>query len=423
MALQALRYSNMVNFLRRLFIKDFDNVSNENVRAAHGKLAAWFGIISNLVLVAMKLAVAIILGIAAFNASALVDKAFLNFLPVALLADAINNLADMASSIVTLVGFKFAAKPADKEHPFGHERIEYIAGLVVSTIVIVLAVELFRSSIEKVVANSTVAYDLVTIIILAVSVLIKLLQGYFNYGMGKAINSAALKATSLDSLTDSLATFFIMVSGILSYTVGWGFLDGYMGILVSVFVIFSGIKMLRSTANPLIGEAADLSYVDEIVDDVMKHKGILGVHDVLCHSYGPTKMFISFHAEVDQKMNIVDAHDIIDNVEEDVRKKFGVEITIHMDPIAVGDPLVDKLKAEVKDELLSISPDLQFHDFRIVKGPTHTNMIFDIVLPYDEKKKITSSAIYAHLGNRFRHRDTEYKFVIHFDTPFAEKKK
>jgi cation diffusion facilitator family transporter len=418
--IQALNYTNMVNLLRRLFIKNFDDVSNENVRAAHGKLAAWFGIISNLILVAMKLTVAVIIGISAFNASTAEGKTFLTFLPVALVADAINNLSDMASSIVTLVGFKIAAKPADKEHPFGHERIEYIAGLVVSTIVIVLAVELFRSSLEKVIGNVTVDYNVLTIVILAVSVLIKLIQSYFNYGMGKAIDSQALKATSLDSLTDSIATFCIMVSGILALTMGWNFLDGYMGIVVSVFVCYSGIKMLKSTADPLIGEATDYSYVQKIVDEVLKKKGILGVHDVLCHSYGPTKMFISLHAEVDQNMKMVDAHDIIDNVEEDIRKKFGVEITIHMDPIAVGDPEVDALRAEIKDELNSIDPKLTFHDFRIVKGPTHTNIIFDIMMPYDEKA--SEYAIYAHLGDRFQHRGTQYKFVIHFDNSFIDKK-
>ena len=411
----------MIKFLRHLFIKDYDNVANENVRAAHGRLAAWFGIFSNFVLVALKLGIAFYLGSIAFSASTVADKTFLSFLPVALVADAINNLSDMASSIVTLVGFKFAAKPADKEHPFGHERIEYIAGLVVSTIVIILAVELFRSSVDKIVSKATTSYDLLTIIILGVSVLIKLLQGYFNFGMGKAIDSPALKATSLDSLTDSMATFFIMVSGILSLTMKWDFLDGYMGIMVSLFVVYSGIKMIKETADPLIGEAADQEYVNKIVEDVMKHKGILGVHDVLCHSYGPTKMFISLHAEVDQNMKMTDAHDIIDNVEEDVRKKFAVEITIHMDPIAVGDPVVDALRDEVKAELGSISPNLMFHDFRIVQGPTHTNMIFDVVLPYGENLK--PAAIYAHLGDRFGKRDTKYKFVIHFDTPFAEEKK
>jgi len=405
----------MVTFLRKLFIKNYENVNDEHVRMEHGRLAAWFGIISNLILVAMKLTVAFIIAgrLASVSSS---GATILSLLPMALVGDAINNLSDMASSIVTLVGFKISSKPADKEHPFGHERIEYIAGLVVSSIVIILAVELFRDSLEKIIAESRVTYDLITIIILAVSVLIKLLQAYFNYGMGKAINSEALKATALDSTTDSIATFSVMISGILSLYVGWDFLDGYMGIVVALFVLYSGIKMVKSTADPLIGESNNKEIEFEVVHDVLSHKDVKGVHDVIVHSYGPTKYFVSLHAEVDQNMAMVDAHDIIDNIEEEIRHKYHVEITIHMDPIAVGDPEVDKLKAEVKDELRAIAHDLTFHDFRVVKGPTHTNVIFDVVLPYDEK--ITEQLILQRLQDHFSGRPTKYYFVIHFDRPF-----
>jgi cation diffusion facilitator family transporter len=405
----------MVTFLRKLFIKNYENVNDEHVRMEHGRLAAWFGIISNLILVAMKLTVAIIIA-ANLAAVSTTGATVMSLLPMALVGDAINNLSDMASSIVTLVGFKISSKPADKEHPFGHERIEYIAGLVVSSIVIILAVELFRDSLEKIIAGSRVTYDLTTIIILAASVLIKLLQAYFNYGMGKAINSEALKATALDSTTDSIATFSVMISGILSLYVGWDFLDGYMGIVVALFVLYSGIKMVKSTADPLIGESNNKDIEAEVVHDVLSHKDIKGVHDVIVHSYGPTKYFVSLHAEVDQTMAMIDAHDIIDNIEEEIRHKYHVEITIHMDPIAVGDPEVDKLKAEVKDELRAIAHDLAFHDFRVVKGPTHTNVIFDVVLPYDEK--ITEQLILQRLQDHFAGRPTKYYFVIHFDRPF-----
>jgi cation diffusion facilitator family transporter len=405
----------MVTFLRKLFIKNYENVNDEHVRMEHGRLAAWFGIISNLILVAMKLTVAFIIAGRLVSVSSS-GATILSLLPMALVGDAINNLSDMASSIVTLVGFKISSKPADKEHPFGHERIEYIAGLVVSSIVIILAVELFRDSLEKIIAESRVTYDLITIIILAVSVLIKLLQAYFNYGMGKAINSEALKATALDSTTDSIATFSVMISGILSLYVGWDFLDGYMGIVVALFVLYSGIKMVKSTADPLIGESNNKEIESEVVHDVLSHKDVKGVHDVIVHSYGPTKYFVSLHAEVDQNMAMVDAHDIIDNIEEEIRHKYHVEITIHMDPIAVGDPEVDKLKAEVKDELRAIAHDLDFHDFRVVKGPTHTNVIFDVVLPYDEK--ITEQLILQRLQDHFSGRPTKYYFVIHFDRPF-----
>jgi cation diffusion facilitator family transporter len=397
----------MVTWLRKLFVKDYEKVDQERVRAAHGKLAAWFGIITNFLIAGMKLTVAIIL-------AAQDNWVF----PMALIADAVNNFSDMGSSIVTLVGFKMASKPADKEHPFGHERIEYIAGLIVALIVVVLAIELFRDSLTKVIGNTTTNYDIIAIIILGVSVLLKLFQSYVNRGIGKAIDSLPLKATALDSFTDAIATTLIMVSAILSLTMGWNFLDGYMGIAVSLFVAYSGIRMMKETMGPLIGEAQDKDFVNKIVHDVMSHPEIKGVHDVLCHSYGPTKYFVSLHAEVDQNQKLNEIHDVIDNVEEEIKKKYGCDITIHMDPIAVGDPIVDALKAEVGDELKSISAELKFHDFRIVKGPTHTNIIFDVVLPFDQN--ITEPMVRTHLQRRFENRDTQYKFVIHFDRPFTE---
>lgn len=409
LTLNATRFCDMVTFFRKLFIKNYQDVNDEKVRSEHGRLAAIFGIVSNLILVAMKLTMAFI--IAASSVPWV--------LPVALVGDAINNLSDMASSLVTLVGFRISAKPADKEHPFGHERIEYIAGLVVSTIVIVLAIELGRDSITKIINNELVDYTIPTIIVLGVSILIKLLQSYFNYGMGKAISSPALKATSLDSFTDAVATFCITVSAILSLEpLHWNFLDGYMGIVVAAFVCYSGIRMLKDTADPLIGESNNKAIVDEVLTTVKSHPEVLGVHDVLCHSYGPTKYFVSLHVEIDQRMAMIDAHDIIDNIETEVRHKHHVEITIHMDPIAVGDPLTDSIKKEVSEELQSLSPELTFHDFRIVKGKTHTNVIFDVVLPYD--KSVDQKKIMDGLKERFSDHQPEYHFVINFDHSFSE---
>ena len=338
-------------------------------------------------------------------------------LPIALVADAINNIADMASSLVTLVGFKISAKPADKEHPFGHERLEYIAGLVVSTIVLVLAVELFRDSLSKIIAQELVDYDLLAIIILAASVAIKLLQSYVNFGMGKAISSEALKATALDSLTDSIATSAIMISGILSYSpLHWNFLDGYMGIVVSLFVAYSGIKMIKDTADPLIGEKGNEELVNNIVKDVKSRPGIIGVHDVLCHSYGPTKYFVSLHAEINQNSSMLEAHDLIDDIEREIKHKYHCDITIHMDPVAVGDPLTDEISGEVKEVLQGISPDLKFHDFRIVAGPTHINVIFDVLMPYDEK--VTQDLIMKTLEDHFKGQKPERYFVVTFDRPY-----
>lgn len=404
----------MVLLLRKLFIKNYQDVNDEKVREKHGLLAAVFGIISNLILVVLKVTVAFLLALGVVSNNP--EASLLAVLPMALIGDAINNLSDMASSVVTLVGFKIAAKPADKEHPFGHERIEYIAGLIVSTIVMVLAVELFRDSLEKVIAGEQVQYELVTVIILGVSVLIKGVQSYFNFEMGKAISSSALKATSLDSLTDAIGTFLIMISGILSLTLKWNFLDGYMGIVIALFVLYSGIKMMKETADPLIGEKNDTRIQSEVVNDVLSHSDIKGVHDVLCHSYGPTKFFVSLHAEIDQKMDILKAHEIVDEIEEEIRKKFHIEITIHMDPIAIGDPLTDTLKKKVKDVLHSLDKNIEIHDFRIVKGDEHTNIIFDILTPFDDK--VTEIAILDKLNKEVNISDHHYNFVIHFDHPF-----
>lgn len=396
----------MVTLLRRLFIRDYEKVENDKVRTAHGKLAAWFGIVTNLLIAGMKLAIAILLASQS------------NWIfPMALIGDAANNFSDMGTSIVTLIGFKMSSKPADKEHPFGHQRIEYIAGLIVSIIVVVLAVQLFRDSITKIFANSQTAYDLLSVIILGVSIVLKLIQCYVYRKLGKLINSLPLKATSIDSFTDSIATTFIMVSGILSLTLHWDFLDGYMGTAVSLFVAYSGIKMMKETANPLIGEAVDKDFVDKVKAEVKKYPEVIGIHDFLCHAYGPTKYFVTFHAEVDQNQKMTEIHDVIDNIEDDIRKKFGCEVTIHMDPIAVGDPEVDALKAEVEDELKSIAPELKPHDFRIVKGQTHTNIIFDVVIPYEDA--ITEPMVRTHLQRRFEKRATKYYFVIHFDRPFV----
>jgi len=398
----------MIEFFRKLFIKDYKNVADEGVRSAHGKLAAWFGIFTNFILVAIKLSVAIYLWSLVNFGSGL--------LSIALISDAINNLSDLANCVVTLVSFRISAKPADKEHPFGHERVEYIAGLIVSIAVVLVAVELFRDSVTAISNHDIVNYNIITAVMLGVAVLIKLLQGYFNFGIGKAIDSVTLKATSVDSLTDALATSLVMLSAILDLTLGWNFLDGYMGLAVSLFIFYSGIKMIKDTADPLIGEGNNKEIAYEVVKKVLTHKGIIGVHDVICHSYGPTKYYMSLHAEVDQKMNILDAHEIIDDAEEDVKKTFHIDITIHMDPVAVGDPVVDELKKEVRETLGNYDSSLLFHDFRIVKGQDHTNIIFDIVVPYGDKH--TDEEITKTLSDHFAGRSMAFKFVINFDRPF-----
>ncbi|MCQ2741881.1 MAG: cation diffusion facilitator family transporter [Bacilli bacterium] len=393
----------MVTLLRRLFIKNYKNVSDKSVRIAHGKFAAWFGITTNLILAAGKLTVAVLL--ASRNSW---------ILPMALVADAANNFSDMGSSLVTLIGFKMSGKPADKEHPFGHQRIEYIAGLIVSVLVIAVAITLFKDSLTKVIDGSTTSYDLLTLIILGASILLKLFQGYVNRGIGKAIDSVSLMATALDSLMDVIATTAILISGILAMTVGWNFLDGYMGIAVSIFVAYSGIKALKETADPLIGQKGDENFVNGVVEFIKENDRIVGIHDVICHSYGPTNRFVSLHAEVNNKEDINSIHDVIDALEAAVREKFGCDITIHMDPVVVGDEKIEAMKQQVSDVLHAFDERITFHDFRVMIRNGKTSVEFDAVLPYDVM--LSKEDIEKSLKEKFK--DEDYSYSIMVDRPF-----
>ncbi len=393
----------MVTLLRKIFVKNYKNVDNIQVRANHGKLAACFGIFTNLILFALKMVFGLIT------------------LSVSIIGDSINNLSDMATSIITLVGFKISSKPADKEHPFGHQRIEYIAGLIVSVVIVALACILMYTSIQKIIANQYERLEdwmyIWTFVILGVSVVLKLVQGYFYYSMSKLINSVALKASSVDSLTDAIATFLILVSTILAFSFNWLFLDGYLGILVSIFVAYSGFKMIKETSNPLIGEAADKELVNKVVSEIKSKEGVLGIHDVMCHMYGPTKVFMSLHVEVDFRKDILVSHDLIDSIEQEIKKKYDIELVIHMDPVDASNPLTTELKEKVVDNLQALSPNLSIHDFRAVHGNTHTNLIFDIVVPFDFK--MSDDEILSYLKTKMNENSTNIiNLVVHFDRPF-----
>ncbi len=397
----------MVNLLRKLFIKNYEQVDHEDVRIKHGKLAAVFGIITNSILVALKLSAALLL-------AAKSNWVF----SMALIGDTINNLGDIASSAVTLIGFSMASKPADKEHPYGHERVEYIAALIVSMLIIAAALELGLSSMKEIINGSTADYDVYSIVILGVAILLKLFQSYVNRSLGKVISSVALKATALDSLTDAIATTIILICALLSYFLKWSFLDPYAGIAIALFIIYSGIKMIKESSDPLIGQPASKEFESKIIKEVRNYPEILGVHDVLCHAYGPTKYFVSLHAEVDAKNELAKIHDVIDNIEEDIRQKFGCEITIHLDPIQIGDPETDALKERIGKILLGLDDKLSIHDLRVVKGNSHTNVLFDCVIPYD-KKKLTESQIFTYLKEAFKD-EPKYCFIVHFDRPYDE---
>lgn len=393
----------MVNLLRRLFIKNYQNVEEPKVRVGHGKLAAAFGIFSNTILFAIKLVIG------------LISKS------VSIIADSVNNLSDFASSTITLVGFKISSKPADRKHPFGHQRIEYITGLIVSIVVIALAILLLYNSIERLINPVALASKTIllwSIIILSISVFLKLVQGYFNFKISKIINSVAIKATAVDSLTDSISTLLLLVSAILSYTLNWN-LDGYMGIVVALFVGYAGIKMIIETSSPLIGESTTAEEVQKVVDEILSYKEVLGVHDLVAHNYGPSSIFMTIHCEVDSRVSILESHDVIDNIEETIRKKYNVFLTIHMDPIDISNPEVNRLRDKVGLIIKQMNDKFTFHDFRVVFGKTHTNILFDVVVPFE--CKIDEIQFTNEIKEKVNiNEKTPLNPVIIFDRPFVE---
>lgn len=391
----------MVNLLRKLCIKNYENIGEERVRVAHGKLASFFGIFSNFILFVIKLFAGIL------SAS------------VSIIADSVNNLSDMGSSIITLVGFKLASAPADEEHPYGHQRIEYISGLVVSIIILMVGASLLKSSIEKMIQYKPSEIEhyilYISIGILSVSILIKLWQAYFNYKMGKIINSVALKATSKDSLNDCISTSALLIGNvILLFVQNIPFsLDGLLGILVSLFILISGIKMIKETINPLIGVSINEEFLKSIIKVIKEQSFVLGYHDLVCHMYGPTKCFMTIHIEVDASQKMLEVHDSVDNLERKIREQFGVELTIHMDPIEIDNEITNELRRRVKEAVHEIHPKLSMHDFRVVIGNTHTNLIFDLARPYNFE--LSDEQILRMLQEKFEDEETKYYFVINFD--------
>ncbi len=392
----------MITFLRKLFIKNYENLNNRKVREKTGLLASIIGIITNLILFAFKL----LIGILTFSMS--------------IIGDAINNLTDMFSCIANIIGFKLSSKPADKEHPFGHQRIEYISGLIISFFIIIIAGILIYSSIMKLVSVETgTSPNIYTFIILGVAIIAKLFLAYINNGFGKVLDSLSLKAAKQDSLNDCIVTGAVLIASIFQYFFVeelW-FLDSAISIAVGLFILYSGIKLVIETADPLIGQAPDKDLVHNIVNEILAKEGVLGVHDVIAHSYGATKTFISLHVEVDGYKNVLDLHDLIDNIEEEIRKKHKVDITIHMDPLDTKNKEIPVLEAKLKEFLEAYNPNLKFHDFRMVKGNTHTNLVFDILLPNDEYIKI--GELDSYIKNEFKKINETYRCVIKFDSDYV----
>ena len=385
----------MTKLLLRLFVKDYKNTASRKVRAKVGRLSGVVGIICNLLLFGGKLLVGILSG------------------AVSIVADAMNNLSDAASSIVTLVGFKLAERPADDDHPYGHARYEYLSGLAVAALILVIGFELAKTSVEKIFNPAAVAITLPTVIVLAGSILVKLWLSLFNGHLGKHIDSQALMATSVDSRNDVVATAAVLVAGIVEAFTSWQ-IDGYIGLLVALFIMYSGVTMAKETISPLLGESASPELRNLIVEVVSSDPRVLGYHDLMVHDYGPGQRFASLHVEMDQSEDALVCHEIIDNLERRCLQQHKVNLVIHYDPVAVGDETLNQKREQVLKALQQQDPRLTLHDFRMVKAKGYTNLIFDVALPFDlkGKEKQIKKGVDAYLAEM--QQDTYYT-VITFD--------
>ena len=357
----------MIKLLTKLFIKDHENVTSAAVRRAYGTICSLYGIFLNLLLFAGKYIAGLISG------------------SVAITADAFNNLSDAGSSIITLLGFAIAGKKPDPDHPFGHGRAEYLAGLVLSGVIILMGFELVKSSFEKILHPEPISSDLLPAVILVCSILVKFYMCLYNRSVGKKINSAAMQATATDSLSDSIATTVVLLSMGISYFFHVN-IDGYAGLLVAVFIIYAGFNAAKDTVSPLLGQAPDPEFVQQVADIVTAHPEVVGIHDLVVHDYGPGRVMVSLHAEVRGDGNIFDLHDAIDTAETELKEQLGCIATIHMDPIEADNTEVSQMRAAVAETLKELDDVISIHDFRMVPGPTHTNLIFDAVVPADYKK-------------------------------------
>lgn len=377
----------MVTLLGRLFIRQEGREESE-VRKAYGVLCGAVGIFFNVLLFAGK-----------FFAGTLSGS-------IAITADAFNNLSDAGSSVVTLLGFQLAGQKPDPEHPFGHGRMEYLSGLVVSMLILLMGVELGKSSLEKILHPEEVEFSPLIVGILCVSIAVKLYMFLYNKRIGKKLGSTAMEATAMDSLSDCVATTAVLAATLVGHFTGLR-IDGWCGILVACFILWSGIGAARDTLDPLLGTPPTAEFVGRIRDLVMAHKGIIGIHDLIVHDYGPGRVMISLHAEVSASENVLELHDEIDNVETELREKLGCEAVIHMDPIVTDDGITEETRERVAALIHCIDDDINIHDFRMVSGPTHTNLIFDAVVPFgfrlsdEEVEKKIKAAVRALDGNYY----------------------
>lgn len=384
----------MTDLILRIFVRDHKNTEDPAVRDKCGRVAGAVGIVTNFLLFLMKIIVGTV------------------FHSVSVTADAVNNLTDSGSSVVTLIGFKMASKPADEKHPFGHARIEYLSGVIVSFIVIFLGLQLGMSSIEKIITPEENALTPVALIVLVISILAKLWQCLFYRKVGRMIKSESVEATSKDSRNDVIATSVVLLGAVITMLTGVN-LDGYMGAAVALFIVFSGVQLTISTADPLLGQAPEGELVQTITEKMLSYPGIIGMHDLAVHNYGVGRCFASAHCEVDAKNDILVSHDLIDNIERDFSRDLGIHMVIHLDPVIVGDARTDALHCKVQSLVTALYPTVTIHDFRVIWGVTHSNIVFDAAVPFAVKD--SDAVITKKLEAEIQKLDPDYRTVVTID--------
>lgn len=384
----------MADLILRIFVRDHKNTEDPAVRDKCGRVAGAVGIVTNFLLFLMKIIVGTV------------------FHSVSVTADAVNNLTDSGSSVVTLIGFKMASKPADEKHPFGHARIEYLSGVIVSFIVIFLGLQLGMSSIEKILTPEENALTPVALVVLVISILAKLWQCLFYRKVGRMIKSESVEATSKDSRNDVIATSVVLLGAVITMLTGVN-LDGYMGAAVALFIVFSGVQLTISTADPLLGQAPEGELVQTITEKMLSYPGIIGMHDLAVHNYGVGRCFASAHCEVDAKNDILVSHDLIDNIERDFSRDLCIHMVIHLDPVIVGDARTDALHRKVQSLVTALYPTVTIHDFRVIWGVTHSNIVFDAAVPFSVKD--SDAVITQKLEAEIQKLDPEYRTVVTID--------
>lgn len=389
----------MIELLARWFIPHRDNTADGAVRRAYGTLCGAVGIGLN-----------VLLFIGKFFAGQLSGS-------IAVTADAFNNLSDAGSSAVTLLGFRLAGKKPDPDHPFGHGRIEYISGLIVAGLILLMGVELAKSSFDKILHPEEVTFSALALVILAVSVAVKLYMWHYNRRIGGKIRSAAMEATASDSLSDAAATSAVLLAMLIGRWTGLA-VDGYVGMVVALFILFSAYKAAKETLSPLLGQAPDPELVQHIRDIVEEHDTVVGIHDLVVHDYGPGRQMVSLHAEVPASGDILQLHDVIDNIERELHEKLHVQAVIHMDPIVTDDETVDALRRQVAELVRQVEPRMTVHDLRVIRGTTHTNLVFDAVLPLDAA--ITPAEAARRIREKVSELDGDYYAVVTVEHSFTE---